>query len=165
MSVPSSKTTVIWESPYFEIERVSDALELLGQAKEKLPPTANLYAAFGQGYIERDELDQALVEIEAAIEADPEHVQAHFLKGVVLYKLSQFEEAEEILGWVAEKDPGFPGLVLQQGLLFEALGQIEKAEKYEDPEEMAAFMKMIADWNGGTCVDIRKPFLDLREDD
>jgi len=42
---------------------------------------------------------------------------------------------------------------------------IEKAEKYEDPEEMAAFMKMIADWNGGTCIDIRKPFLDLREDD
>lgn len=38
---------------------------------------------------------------------------------------------------------------------------IEKAEKYEDPDEMYAFMKMIADWNGGTCVDIRKPWLDL----
>ena len=41
---------------------------------------------------------------------------------------------------------------------------IEKAEKYEDPEEMAAFMKMIADENGGVCVDIRKPPLDLREE-
>ena len=38
-------------------------------------------------------------------------------------------------------------------------------EKYEDPEEMAAFMKMIADWNGGTFVDIRKPYMDLRKDD
>ena len=39
---------------------------------------------------------------------------------------------------------------------------IEKAEKYEDPEEMAAFMRLIAEWNGGTCVDIRKPYLDLK---
>jgi HEAT repeat protein len=42
---------------------------------------------------------------------------------------------------------------------------IEKAEKYEDPDEMAAFLQMMADWNGGTCIDIRKPFLNLREDD
>jgi hypothetical protein len=37
---------------------------------------------------------------------------------------------------------------------------IEKAQKYEDPDEMAAFMKKIADLTGGTCLDIRKPFLD-----
>ena len=42
---------------------------------------------------------------------------------------------------------------------------IEKAEKYEDPDEMAAFMHMIADWNGGTCLELRKPYLDLRDDD
>ncbi len=42
---------------------------------------------------------------------------------------------------------------------------IEKAEKYEDPDEMAAFMRMIAEWNGGTCLELRKPYLDLRDDD
>ena len=42
---------------------------------------------------------------------------------------------------------------------------IEKAEKYEDPDEMAAFMRMIAESNGGTCLEIRKPYLDLRDDD
>ena len=41
---------------------------------------------------------------------------------------------------------------------------IEKAEKYEDPDEMAAFMRMIAESNGGTCLEIRKPYLDLRDD-
>ncbi|MBW2264178.1 MAG: tetratricopeptide repeat protein, partial [Deltaproteobacteria bacterium] len=86
-------------SMYFEIDRVSDALVILEQAKEKLPPTANLYAAFGQGYIERDELDNALVEIEAALEADPEHVQAHFLQGVALFKLVQYADAEVSLTW------------------------------------------------------------------
>jgi hypothetical protein len=47
-----------------------------------------------------------------------------------------------------------------------ALGKpaIDKAAKYEDPEEMAAFMRLIAEWNGGTCVDIRKPYLDLKGD-
>ncbi|HEX5137029.1 MAG TPA: HEAT repeat domain-containing protein [Planctomycetota bacterium] len=39
---------------------------------------------------------------------------------------------------------------------------IEKAEKYEDPEEMAAFMRLLAEWNGGTCVDIRTPYLNLK---
>jgi hypothetical protein len=34
---------------------------------------------------------------------------------------------------------------------------IEKAVKYEDPEEMAAFMRMIAEANGGVCIDIREP--------
>ncbi len=41
---------------------------------------------------------------------------------------------------------------------------IDKAAKYEDAEEMAAFMRLIAEWNGGTCVDIRKPYLDLKGD-
>jgi HEAT repeat protein len=39
---------------------------------------------------------------------------------------------------------------------------VEKAEKYEDAEEMAAFMRLLAEWNGGTCVDIRRPYLDLK---
>ena len=39
---------------------------------------------------------------------------------------------------------------------------IDSAAKYEDAEEMAAFMRLIAEWNGGTCMDIRKPFLDLK---
>ena len=37
---------------------------------------------------------------------------------------------------------------------------IEKAIKYEDPVEMAAFMKDIADLTGGTTANIDKPFLD-----
>jgi hypothetical protein len=41
---------------------------------------------------------------------------------------------------------------------------VEKAEKYEDPDEMAAFMRLIAAWNGGTCVDIRTPYLDLKDE-
>jgi len=41
---------------------------------------------------------------------------------------------------------------------------VEKAIKYEDAEEMAAFMRLIAEWNGGICVDIRKPYLDLKGD-
>jgi len=40
---------------------------------------------------------------------------------------------------------------------------IESAIKYEDAEEMSAFMRLIAEWNGGTCVDIRKPYLDLKD--
>lgn len=117
-------------SMFFETERVSDALEVLGRAKDKLPPTASLHTAFAQGYIERDELDEAMAEIGKALDADGDHVQAHFLQGVARYKLEDYEGAEESLDWVAEKDPGFPGLVLQQGLLFEAIGQLEKAEKY-----------------------------------
>ena len=42
---------------------------------------------------------------------------------------------------------------------------IEKAEKYEDPDEMYLFMKSIADAHQGTCLDIRRPFGQLRKDD
>jgi HEAT repeat protein len=37
---------------------------------------------------------------------------------------------------------------------------IEKALKYEDPDEMVAFMTQIADLTGGKCLPVRKPFLD-----
>jgi uncharacterized protein with von Willebrand factor type A (vWA) domain len=39
----------------------------------------------------------------------------------------------------------------------------EKAWKYEDPEEMGAFMSRIAEQTGGSSVVIDKPFFDLKD--
>ncbi len=115
---------------FFDTERVSSAMDVLDQAKLKLPPTANLHAAFGQGYIERDDLDGAVKELDAALDADPNHLQAHFLMGVAMYRMAEYETAEQMFTWVEKRNPKHPGLILQQGLLFEAMGDITKAEAY-----------------------------------
>ena len=41
--------------------------------------------------------------------------------------------------------------------------KIEKAWKYEDPEEMGAFMRRIAEETGGHSVVIAKPFFNLKD--
>lgn len=117
-------------SMYFETEQVAQAMDVLEEAKQKLPPTPNLHAAFGQGYIERGDLEGAMAELDEALEKDPEHVQAHFLEGVALYRMNEYEAAEEMFQWVEEHNPKHPGLILQQGLLFEAMGDLARAEDY-----------------------------------
>jgi hypothetical protein len=73
--------------------------------------------------------------------------------------VGKYELPEEILIHLRNQNR-YRKVIFNTVALAMGKASIEKAQKYEDPDEMAAFMKMIADLTGGTCLDIRKPFLD-----
>jgi len=74
----------------------------------------------------------------------------------------QIELQEEIL--VALRDENrFRKVKFNTIALVFGKSKIEKAWKYEDPAEMGAFMRRIADETGGTSVVIDRPFFDLKD--
>ncbi|MHC4956531.1 MAG: VWA domain-containing protein, partial [Planctomycetota bacterium] len=74
----------------------------------------------------------------------------------------EMEVQEEIL--VALRDENrFRKVKFNTIALVFGKSKIEKAWKYEDPEEMGAFMRRIAEETGGHSVVITKPFFDLKD--
>jgi len=74
----------------------------------------------------------------------------------------QIELQEEIL--VALRDENrFRKVKFNTIALVFGRSKIEKAWKYEDPGEMGAFMRRIAEDTGGSCVVIDRPFFDMKD--
>jgi len=94
----------------------------------------------------------------SALEDNPEVDTVYFLSDGIP-STGKFEVPEEILMELRRANR-FRKVVFNTIALAIGKASIEKAQKYEDPEEMAAFMKDIADITGGVSVDIRKPYLD-----
>ena len=74
----------------------------------------------------------------------------------------EMEIQEEII--VALRDANrFRKVIFNTIALVFGKSKIEKAWKYEDPQEMGAFMSRIAKETGGKWVVIDKPFFDLKD--
>ena len=115
---------------YYKQDRNLDAIAVLEEAKSKLPLTAKLLTAFARGRINRGEYNKAYEDLSRAIKKDPEYVHSLYLMGITLYNLKSYEEASTFLNKVSKRNSAYPGLVLYQGLIFEALGETEKALEY-----------------------------------
>jgi len=107
--------------------RLSDARDMLEEARKKLPPSATLERAFGDISELQGDYDAAVVHYRAALAKDPKDVAAHFKLGVALRRMRKFDEAIGELDKVAAFDRDYPGLSLERGLLFEESGDVEKA--------------------------------------
>jgi tetratricopeptide (TPR) repeat protein len=107
--------------------RLSDARDMLEEARKKLPASGTLERAFGDISELQGDYDTAVVHYKAALADDPKDVAAHFKLGVALRRMRRFDEAIGELDKVAAFDRDYPGLSLERGLLFEESGDVEKA--------------------------------------
>jgi tetratricopeptide (TPR) repeat protein len=107
--------------------RLSDAREMLEEARKKLPPSATLERAFGDVSELQGDYDAAVAHYKTALAKDPRDVAAHFKLGVALRRMRKFDEAIGELDKVAAFDRDYPGLSLERGLLFEESGDVDKA--------------------------------------
>jgi tetratricopeptide (TPR) repeat protein len=106
---------------------LSEARDLLEEARKKLPPSATLERAFGDISELQGDYDAAVVHYKTALGRDPKDVASHFKLGVALRRMRRFDEAVAELDKVAAVDRDYPGLSLERGLLFEESGDVEKA--------------------------------------
>jgi tetratricopeptide (TPR) repeat protein len=106
---------------------LSDARDMLDEARKSLPPSATLERAFGDISELQGDYDAAVLHYRAALVKDPRDVTAHFKLGVALRRMRKFDEAVAELDKVAAFDRDYPGLSLERGLLFEEAGDVQKA--------------------------------------
>jgi tetratricopeptide (TPR) repeat protein len=107
--------------------RVTEAKNLLDDARKKLPPSGLLDRAFGEVAEQQGDYDTAIADYRSAIAKEPRDVATHFRLAVALRRIRKFDEAGAELDRVAAVDRDFPGLALEHGLLFEESGDIQKA--------------------------------------
>lgn len=151
---------------YFKQGRNTDAIEVLGSARNKLPLTARLLTAFAKGRINRGEYEKAHEELAEAVKKDPEYSHALYYMGVTLFHLGNNEAALEHFEKVAARNPAYPGLVLHKGLIFEKMGDTEKALKSyneamkQKPDDEGVLIRAVAIYTENEKYDESKVLVD-----
>jgi predicted Zn finger-like uncharacterized protein len=112
--------------------RGEEAQAKLVEAQAKFPDLPALYRAKGEVFLQTGRYDEARKEFEAAL-AKEDNLDTRFKLGITLRRMRAFDEAGAAFEKLAAVDKDFPGLALERGLLFEEMGQSERAlEMYAD---------------------------------
>ncbi|MBN1655831.1 MAG: zinc-ribbon domain-containing protein [Deltaproteobacteria bacterium] len=112
---------------FFTLKKPEEASVVLNEAAANVAESAEMRRMLGQSELARNRIDNAIHEFRRAIELDPEDLHARFGLGVALRRNGDLAEAQKMLHHVAQRDPAFSGLPVENGRLFEAQGDYIKA--------------------------------------
>ena len=107
---------------HFRQDDAPAASAILGEARQKVPPSVEMHRAMGEAELRRGRLVEARVELEAALALRPDDPETLFLIGRALGRAGDLDAAEARFETLTALDPGYPGLALEQGRLHEARG-------------------------------------------
>jgi tetratricopeptide (TPR) repeat protein len=128
---------------YADTKRPSEAVAVLVDAQRNVEITAEVRRLLGWAQLQRGELDEAIVQFEAAIAEEPRDSASVFGLAQAYRRKRRFDDAAEALDKVAELDAKFPTLQLERGRLAEASGDLEgaiagyQAALAETPDDVA----------------------------
>jgi tetratricopeptide (TPR) repeat protein len=105
----------------------AEADKILEQASEKLPDNSELHVTKGSVALKSGRLTSAKEEFTKALAIDAEDLRPRFGLATAHRRAREFNEAQEALDVIAKSDPEYPGLALERGLLYEAMGELAKA--------------------------------------
>jgi predicted Zn finger-like uncharacterized protein len=109
--------------------RADDAQKVLAEARAKLPDSAALHRGLGELALSQGRYDTAIAELKKALTLDPSDVRAEFRLAVAYTKHRDFDDAKKTFDAVEKVDTDYPGLALERGELYEAMGQKDQALK------------------------------------
>lgn len=112
---------------YTDTKRPSEAVAVLVEAQQNVQITAEVRRLLGRAELQRNKLDEAIGEFQAALEMEPRDSSAQFGLAQAYRRKSMLDEAAEALGKVEAIDAKFPGLQLEKGRLAEARGDMDAA--------------------------------------
>ena len=101
--------TMRWLERVLRLEgvgRSQEALQVLNQALEALPESADLYAARGQTLARHGRLDEAILDLNRAIELEPRHARALADRGGIHVQQRRLKQAEADLDLAIALAPG-----------------------------------------------------------
>ena len=127
---------------HFANDDAASAAEVLTRARERVPESAQMRRLLGDSELRRGNLDAAERELRAALALEADQPETLFLLATTLRRARRLQEAERTLEQLAAIDGAYPGLSLERGRLFEAMGQASRAaDAYaralaESPEDL-----------------------------
>ena len=112
----------------FETGQLRDALDLIRDAVDRYPQSADYHLLHGRILIELHRLDEARASLEAAIERDDELHEAHYFLGIVHQRWSEDEEAFTQYQRAAELEETKPQYLLAAAESLIALQRYDEAK-------------------------------------
>ncbi len=112
---------------YKSTKRPGEAVAVLVEAQNNVEITAEVRRLLGDAELERNRIDAAIVQYQAALEMEPRDPSAQFGLAVAYRRKLSLDDATAALAAVEELDPKYPGLPLERGKLAEARGDLAGA--------------------------------------
>ncbi|MEO7094470.1 MAG: tetratricopeptide repeat protein, partial [Polyangiales bacterium] len=114
-----------------KVGRPEEAEITLANAIKAVPPSDKLHLAVGQLKFSQSKYDAALTEFDAALELQPDNLEALFDKARTLLRIgpTRMEEGKKVLDEVEKKDPKYPNLALEFGYFYLHTNQVAEALK------------------------------------
>ncbi len=114
-------------SIYMASKRNDEAMRILDQASVKVPGSPLIKKTLATGHAARGDWASAIVELDNALKIDPEDIEAHFQMATMYRKLNSLDDAKRAIAEVERRNPSYPGLAMEQGLLMEQTGDVASA--------------------------------------
>ncbi len=112
---------------YKSTKRPGEAVAVLQEAQKNVEITAEVRRLLGDAELERNRIDAAITQYQAALEMEPRDSSAQFGLAVAFRRKLALDDAAAALDTVEELDAKYPGLRLERGRLAEARGDLEGA--------------------------------------
>src|SRR5262249_10650998 len=101
---------------------------VLGERAAAQTTEADVYVAQAVLEVSENRYDEALANLEKAIQTEPDHVEANYYMGVVLMAKNQPAEATPFLEKARMRSKHDPSIAFQLGLAYFAQKQYDKAQ-------------------------------------
>jgi len=112
---------------YKSTKRPGEAVAVLEEAQKSVEITAEVRRLLGDAELERNRIDAAITQYQAALEMEPRDSSARFGLAVAYRRNLSLDDATAALAVVEELDAKYPGLRLERGRLAEARGDLAGA--------------------------------------
>jgi tetratricopeptide (TPR) repeat protein len=111
-------------------QKFKEALEVYGELEERLGPNEDISVQRQLIYLEKGDLDKALEEVNALIDANPDELRYYGMKAEILQGMKRFEEAKALYEMMLYDSPENGLVLLALFELSEKNGNQEKADEY-----------------------------------
>ena len=112
---------------YLGLKRNDEAMSTLDKASETVPGSPLIKKTLAAGHAARGDWASAVIELDNALKIDSNDAESHFEMAVMYRKMGSYDDAKRALSEVEKRDPQYPGLALEQGLLMEETGDTASA--------------------------------------
>jgi len=134
-----SLNNAAWHIAQLRPRRIDEAQDYIERALKAAPESATLRDTAAELHSKRGEHDEALEDIELAVEMAPRHKKAKYLvhKARILMRADRKPEAEKLLRRVQEEWKGDPALKAAERALWEIVGERERERREEEARKAA----------------------------